>query len=188
MNGTPVIAASDYVAAVPDLIRPWVRDSLCHARHRRFWAFRHACGTTRVLQSGPAVDCVGSFGCDRRLTCRRHRNAVARPVQVRKVEARLALAFRTDGSVEEIDDFVVQLDIVFQLAEAMPFAGLNDDFLWRISCSFERADHCVGLFQRRSNIVRACVNQHRLFDTVRQVYGRYVARISGRILDSELDR
>jgi pyruvate dehydrogenase E1 component len=26
VNGTPVIAASDYVAAVPDLIRPWVRD------------------------------------------------------------------------------------------------------------------------------------------------------------------
>ena len=26
MNGMPVIAASDYVAAVPDLIRPWVRD------------------------------------------------------------------------------------------------------------------------------------------------------------------
>jgi len=27
-NGTPVIAASDYVAAVPDLIRPWVRDRM----------------------------------------------------------------------------------------------------------------------------------------------------------------
>ncbi len=26
VNGTPVIAASDYVTAVPDLIRPWVRD------------------------------------------------------------------------------------------------------------------------------------------------------------------
>ena len=26
MNGTPVIAASDYVAAVPDLIRPWIAD------------------------------------------------------------------------------------------------------------------------------------------------------------------
>ena len=26
VNGTPVIAASDYVAAVPDLIRPWVQD------------------------------------------------------------------------------------------------------------------------------------------------------------------
>ncbi len=26
MNGMPVVAASDYVAAVPDLIRPWVRD------------------------------------------------------------------------------------------------------------------------------------------------------------------
>ncbi len=25
-NGTPVIAASDYVSAVPDLIRPWIRD------------------------------------------------------------------------------------------------------------------------------------------------------------------
>jgi pyruvate dehydrogenase E1 component len=25
-NGTPVIAASDYVRAVPDLIRPWIRD------------------------------------------------------------------------------------------------------------------------------------------------------------------
>jgi pyruvate dehydrogenase E1 component len=25
-NGTPVIAATDYVAAVPDLIRAWVRD------------------------------------------------------------------------------------------------------------------------------------------------------------------
>ena len=46
VNGAPVIAASDYVAAVPDLIRPWVRRSLRHARHRRFWAFGHACGTT----------------------------------------------------------------------------------------------------------------------------------------------
>jgi pyruvate dehydrogenase E1 component len=27
-NGTPVIAASDYVAALPDLIRPWVRDRM----------------------------------------------------------------------------------------------------------------------------------------------------------------
>jgi pyruvate dehydrogenase E1 component len=27
-NGTPVIAASDYVSAVPDLIRPWVRDRM----------------------------------------------------------------------------------------------------------------------------------------------------------------
>jgi pyruvate dehydrogenase E1 component len=26
INGSPVIAASDYVAAVPDLIRPWIRD------------------------------------------------------------------------------------------------------------------------------------------------------------------
>jgi pyruvate dehydrogenase E1 component len=25
-NGTPVVAASDYVSALPDLIRPWVRD------------------------------------------------------------------------------------------------------------------------------------------------------------------
>jgi pyruvate dehydrogenase E1 component len=25
-NGTPVVAASDYVAALPDLIRPWIRD------------------------------------------------------------------------------------------------------------------------------------------------------------------
>ena len=25
-NGTPIVAASDYVASVPDLIRPWVRD------------------------------------------------------------------------------------------------------------------------------------------------------------------
>ena len=25
-NGLPVIAASDYVRAVPDLIRPWIRD------------------------------------------------------------------------------------------------------------------------------------------------------------------
>ena len=25
-NGTPVVAASDYVRAVPDLIRPWIRD------------------------------------------------------------------------------------------------------------------------------------------------------------------
>mgnify|MGYP005813252179 CR=1 FL=1 len=27
-NGTPIVAASDYVAAVPDLIRPWVRDRM----------------------------------------------------------------------------------------------------------------------------------------------------------------
>jgi pyruvate dehydrogenase E1 component len=25
-NGTPIVAASDYVAALPDLIRPWIRD------------------------------------------------------------------------------------------------------------------------------------------------------------------
>ena len=25
-NGTPVVAASDYVSALPDLIRPWIRD------------------------------------------------------------------------------------------------------------------------------------------------------------------
>jgi pyruvate dehydrogenase E1 component len=27
-NGTPVVAASDYVSALPDLIRPWVRDRM----------------------------------------------------------------------------------------------------------------------------------------------------------------
>jgi pyruvate dehydrogenase E1 component len=27
-NGTPIVAASDYVSAVPDLIRPWVRDRM----------------------------------------------------------------------------------------------------------------------------------------------------------------
>ena len=26
MNGIPIIAASDYVSAVPDLIRPWIAD------------------------------------------------------------------------------------------------------------------------------------------------------------------
>jgi len=25
-NGLPIVAASDYVSAVPDLIRPWIRD------------------------------------------------------------------------------------------------------------------------------------------------------------------
>jgi pyruvate dehydrogenase E1 component len=25
-NGTPIVAASDYVSALPDLIRPWIRD------------------------------------------------------------------------------------------------------------------------------------------------------------------
>ena len=25
-NGTPIVAASDYVSAVPDLIRPWIAD------------------------------------------------------------------------------------------------------------------------------------------------------------------
>ena len=49
----PVIAASDYVRAVADLIRAWVPDALRDAGHRRLWTQRYARQSPRVFRRRP---------------------------------------------------------------------------------------------------------------------------------------
>jgi pyruvate dehydrogenase E1 component len=67
-NGTPIVAASDYVSAVPDLIRPWVRDPMIslgtdgfgrsdlRANLRRFFEVdRHAIAAAALSTIDPAL-------------------------------------------------------------------------------------------------------------------------------------
>jgi pyruvate dehydrogenase E1 component len=65
-NGTPIVAASDYVSALPDLIRPWIRDryivlgtdgfgrSDTRAALRRFFEVdRQAIAVTALTEADP---------------------------------------------------------------------------------------------------------------------------------------
>ena len=54
----PVVAATDYVRAVPDLIRTWVHRSVCHARNRRLRPQRHARGAPQLFRSGSHQHCI----------------------------------------------------------------------------------------------------------------------------------
>ena len=49
----PVVAATDYVRAVADQIRPWVRRPLRRPRHRRLRPQRHPRGAARLLRGRP---------------------------------------------------------------------------------------------------------------------------------------
>ncbi len=78
-NGLPIVAANDYVAAVPDLIRPWVRDryvvlgtdgfgrSDLRASLRRFFEVdRHAIAVAALSAIDPALakQAVAKYGLD----------------------------------------------------------------------------------------------------------------------------
>jgi pyruvate dehydrogenase E1 component len=78
-TGTPVIAASDYVRAVPDLIRPWIADkymtlgtdgfgrSDTRANLRRFFGVdRHsvALAALSALGDGRVEEAAGRYGID----------------------------------------------------------------------------------------------------------------------------
>jgi len=78
-NGPPIVAASDYVSAVPDLIRPWVRDHMIslgtdgfgrsdlRANLRRFFEVdRHAIAVAALSAIDPALarQAAARFGID----------------------------------------------------------------------------------------------------------------------------
>ncbi len=58
-TGAPVVAASDYVSSVPDLIRPWIGDRYRRARHRWLRSLGHTRRAARLLRGRPTLDRAG---------------------------------------------------------------------------------------------------------------------------------
>ena len=58
-DGTPVIAASDYISAVADLIRPWIRDRYLVLGTDGFGRIRHPGRIAGLLRGGPSFDRIG---------------------------------------------------------------------------------------------------------------------------------
>ena len=61
-DGGPIVAATDYMKALPDMVARWLPAALRLARHRRLRPQRHARGPARALRDRPAAHRRGDAG------------------------------------------------------------------------------------------------------------------------------